>query len=458
MDKKKTIEQKVVKFILDKKLISRKDRILIALSGGPDSVFLLEILNKYKKRFDIRLGAFHLDHNLRGKASQGDKEFCEALAVKYRIPFFSSSKKVMLYAKKNKMSIEEAGRELRYKELIRTAKQKGYSKIATGHNLDDNAETMLLNFIKGTGLNGLSGIFEIRDNIIRPILPLSKKEILDYLHNNKLDYRIDSSNLKSDYQRNFLRNEIIPLIRQKLNPRFDNAVLKTSGIIRNISSFINEEVEKHLNDSTIYKNGRLIINCENLKTQNENLIGSFFQNALKKYFSIEPEQKNITDLKNLLGKQTGRKINLIEEITVVKERNSIIIFKEKPGESIDENIHLKIGDKKKIGNSVISISKVNRSQINYRNSPKKEYVDAEKINGSLLVRKWETGERFHPLGMKQSKKVSDFLNEQKIPSHTKKKQLVLTESGKIVWIIGIRIDNRYALTEKTSKVVELCLN
>ena len=317
---------------------------------------------------------------------------------------------------------------------------------------------MLLNFIKGTGLNGLSGISEKRDNIIRPILPLSKKEILDYLHSKKMDYRTDSSNLQSDYQRNFLRNEIIPLIRQKLNPRFDNAVLKTSGIIRNISSFINKEVEKYLKDNAIFKNGRLIINCKSLKMLNENLIGSFFQTALKKYFSIEPEQKNIADLKKLLDKQTGRKLNLIDEITAVKERNSIIILKEKPGESIDENIHLKIGDKKKIGNSVISIFRVNKLQINYRNSPKKEYVDAEKINGNLLVRKWKTGERFHPLGMKHSKKVSDFLNEQKIPSHTKKKQLVLTESGKIVWIIGIRIDNMYALTEKTSKVVELCLN
>lgn len=458
MYKQKTIEQKVIKFILGKNLINRNDKILIALSGGPDSVFLLDFLSKYKKRFSIRLGAFHLNHNLRGKESKLDEEFCRKLSIKCKIPFFRASKKVGLYAKRNKISTEEAGREIRYKELIKTAKQNGYTKIATAHNLDDNAETMLLNFIKGSGLNGLSGIPEKRDMIIRPILPISKKEILDYLHNKKMNYRIDSSNLQSDYQRNFLRNEVIPLIRQKLNPRFDNSVLKTSEIIRNISSYINEEVSRSLEENANFKNGRLSINCKNLKMMNENLVGSFFQTALKKYFDIEPEQKNIADIKKLLNNQTGKKLNLVDEITAVKERNSIIIFNEQADESIGKNIHLKIGDKKKIGNKWISILPVQKSKINFGRSPQKEYVDAEKINGNLLVREWKTGERFQPLGMKHSKKVSDFLNEQKIPSHTKKMQLVLTESGNIVWIIGIRIDNRYALTEKTSKVVELCLN
>ena len=458
MYRQKTIEQKVIRFILDKELIEKKDKILISFSGGPDSVFLLDVLNKYKRRFDVELGAFHLNHNLRGKDSDTDEDFCKRLALNYKIPFFRSSKNVGLFAKKNRLSLEEAGRDIRYKELMKVAKRNKFTKIATGHTLDDNAETMLLNFIKGSGLNGLSGITEKRDIIIRPVLTLSKDEILDYLHGKKMNYRIDNSNLQNDYQRNYLRNEIIPLIRKKLNPRFDDAVSRTSEIMKNISSFINDEVRKYLVDCSSFRNDSLIINCSKLKNLNKYLLGSFFQCALNEYFKVELEQKNIADLQKLLYKQTGRKLNLVNEIIAVKERDTIIIFNGKLNVSVEKNTQIKIGDKKKIGNNVISISKVNKTEIDYSNSPKKEYVDAEKIKGSLLLRIWKSGERFNPLGMKHSKKVSDFLNEQKVPSNNKKMQLVLTESGNIVWIIGIRIDNRYRLTEKTSKVLELCLS
>lgn len=458
MNNQKTIEQKVVKFIREKNLISSKDKILVALSGGPDSVFLLVFLNKYRKRFDIELGAFHLNHNLRGKESDEDNKFCKEVTLKDKIPFFQTSKNVKLYAKKGGLSLEEAGREIRYREMKKIAEQNGYTKIATGHTLDDNAETMLLNFIKGSGVNGLSGIVEKRDMIIRPILTLTKNEILDYLHKNKMNYRIDSSNLKNDYQRNYLRNEIIPMIRKQLNPQLDITVFKTSEIMKNVNVFINEEIDKNLKKSASFKDRTLAVNCEKLNELNEHLIGSFFHTAIKKYFNLELEQRNIVDLQRLLDKQTGRKLNLGKELTAVKERNSIIIFNKKLKDFTDKEIKLKIGDKRKIGDNVISISEVNDLRIKYSDSPDKEYVDAGKIKGSLLLRKWKEGERFHPLGMKQSKKVSDFLNEQKIPSHVKKSQLVLTESGSIVWIVGIRIDERYRINKNTARVLELCLS
>jgi len=181
----KSTEQKVIKFILNKKLIDEGDSILVALSGGADSVFLLEFLFKYKRRFNLDIAAFHLNHNLRGKEANIDEQFCKNLTAQKRIPFFSTSKNVKLFAKRKRMSIEEAGRELRYGELLKIAKTHNYKKIATAHNADDNAETVLLNLIKGTGFKGLSGIPERREKIIRPVLILSKKEILDYLHNKK---------------------------------------------------------------------------------------------------------------------------------------------------------------------------------------------------------------------------------------------------------------------------------
>jgi len=191
----------------------------------------------------MEIAAFHLNHNLRGKEANIDEQFCKNLTAQKRIPFFSSSKNVKLFAKRKRMSIEEAGRELRYGELLKIAKTHNYTKIATAHNADDNAETVLLNLIKGTGIKGLSGIPERREKIIRPILVLSKKEILKYLHNKKIKYRTDSSNIENEYQRNYLRNEIIPLIKNKLNPQFDSAVFRTSEIIRGYTSLIDEQIK-----------------------------------------------------------------------------------------------------------------------------------------------------------------------------------------------------------------------
>ncbi|MEO8399554.1 MAG: tRNA lysidine(34) synthetase TilS [Ignavibacteriaceae bacterium] len=210
----KKIEQKVLKFIDEKNLISKNDIVLVALSGGPDSVFLLYFLNKFKKRFQISIGVFHLNHKLRGKNSDDDLIFCKNLSDKMKIDFLSSAKNIKQFAKENKISIEEAGRKIRYEELHRIAEKNNYNKIATAHIADDNTETVLLNLIKGTGLKGISGIPIKRGNIIRPILILTKKEILEYLHYYEIDYRVDESNLSIDYERNFLRSEVIPLIKK----------------------------------------------------------------------------------------------------------------------------------------------------------------------------------------------------------------------------------------------------
>jgi len=458
MSKKlKTIEQKVIKFILDKNLIDQGDRLLIALSGGPDSVFLLEFLIKYKRRFNIELAVFHLNHNLRGNESAGDADFCRGLAAVNNIPFYYSSKNIRLCAKKNSLSIEEAGREMRYKELFKIASTKKFTKIVTAHNADDNTETVLLNLIKGTGLKGLCGIPFKREKIIRPLLSLSKRDILSYNQQMKFAFRTDSSNFENNFQRNYLRNEIIPLIKNKINPQFDSAVLKTSEIIKNYSSFLDEHINSKLNDVTSIKNGKLNIDLKKKDIIDSRLFGDFIRAAVRNCFDEELENINIVDLEKLKTKQSGRRIELSKGFIAVKERDSIIIYKDDLKKNIRRSAKLKIGEKIKIGNKTILVNHTNGTKISLTKSGKKEYIDADKIESVFLIRKWKEGDRFYPLGMINSKKVSDFLNEQKIESHKKSEQLVLTSAGNIVWIVGIRIDERYKISDKTKKYLELCL-
>ncbi len=454
----KSTEQKVVKFILKKKLIDNGDSILVALSGGADSVFLLEFLLKYKRRFNMEIAAFHLNHNLRGKEANIDEQFCKNLTAQKRIPFFSSSKNVKLFAKRKRMSIEEAGRELRYGELLKIAKTHNYTKIATAHNADDNAETVLLNLIKGTGIKGLSGIPERREKIIRPILVLSKKEILDYLHNKKIKYRTDSSNIENDYQRNYLRNEIIPLIKNKLNPQFDSAVFRTSEIIRGYTSLIDEQIKIAVKNTVTYKQQKLIINLIQLEETDVRLYGDVLRKTVRKYFNEELESKNISELLKLIKAQTGREINFPNGIVAVKERDSIIIYLKKREVKNIKQVEIKIGEEKQFEGKSVSISAFNRNKLSFYNTINKEYISADNIKSSFILRRWKDGDRFYPLGMKNSKKLSDFLTEQKIRSSEKKEQLVLTNSGMIVWVVGIRIDERYKISADTKKVLELCLN
>jgi tRNA(Ile)-lysidine synthase len=454
----KSTEQTVVKFILNKKLIDAGDTILVALSGGADSVFLLEFLLKYKKRFNIDIAAFHLNHNLRGKEATIDEQFCKNLTAQKIIPFFSTSKNVKLFAKRNRMSLEEAGRELRYAELLKIAKTNNYTKIATAHNADDNAETVLLNLIKGTGIKGLSGIPVKRAKIIRPILVLSKKEILGYLHNKKIDYRIDSSNIENNYQRNYLRNEIIPLIKDKLNPQFDSAVLRTSEIIRGYTSLIDEQIKNAVKKTVTYKQQKLIINLKHLEKTDVRLYGDVLRKSVKKYFNEELERNNISDLLKLIKAQTGSEIKFSNKIVAVKERDSIIIYFKKREKNDVKQVEIKIGEEIQFEGKSVSISVFNSNKLSFYNRFNKEYIAEDNIKSSFILRRWKDGDRFYPLGMKNSKKLSDFLTEQKVRSLEKKGQLVLTNAGKIVWVVGIRIDERYKISAKTKKVLELCLN
>ncbi|MGB5849744.1 MAG: tRNA lysidine(34) synthetase TilS [Ignavibacteriaceae bacterium] len=454
----KSTEQKVVKFILNKKLIDTGDRILVALSGGADSVFLLEFLLKYKKRFKIDIAAFHLNHKLRGKEAAIDEKFCKNLTAQKEIPFYSTSKNVKLFAKRNRMSVEEAGRELRYGELLKIAKTNNYTKIATAHNADDNTETVLLNLIKGTGINGLSGIPEIREKIIRPILVLSKKEILDYLHNKKINYRTDSSNVENNYPRNYLRNEIIPLIKDKLNPQFDRAVFRTSQIIRGYTSLIDAQINNAVKKAVTYKQQKLIINLKHLKETDVRLYGDVLRKSVKKYFNEELESNNISDLLKLIKAQTGSEIKFSNKIVAVKERDSIIIYLKKREMKNVKQVEINIGEEKQLEGKLVSISVFYNKKLSFYNTFNKEYISEDNIKSSFILRRWKEGDRFYPLGMKNSKKLSDFLTEQKVRSLEKKGQLVLTNAGKIVWVVGIRIDERYKISAKTKKVLELCLN
>ena len=453
----KKIEQKVLKFISDKNLLEENDKVLVGLSGGPDSVFLLHFLKKYSKKLKITVGAVHINHMLRGKEADKDEKFCKKLSEKLSVSFFSVKKNIKSVALEEKISIEEAGRKIRYKEFDEISVKEGYIKIATAHNADENAETVLLNLIKGAGLRGLSGIPPSRSKIIRPILILTKQEILKYLEHHKIKYRTDLTNLTDDAERNFLRNRVIPLIKKKLNPSLSNTLLKSSEVFRNIDNLVKKKIDEASDMLVTEKEDYISLSLKEFSKIETEYRSEFLRFIFNEKFGIQISFDDCSTILSLLKKQTGKSVQVTDRIIVLKERTDLIIRKEKIKKDFETST-LSIDESIKINNKELSIKEVRTNKKKFSFDKNLEFISGDSITPNFIIRRWESGDRFYPLGMKGSKKVSDFLNEQKIQSFKKREQMVLLNQDRIVWVLGLRLDERFKVTPETKKVYQLCLS
>ena len=453
----KTIEQKALIFIDENHLLDKGDKVLVALSGGADSIFLFSFLQKFKRRFGIELTAFHLNHLLRGKTAKDDEKFCVEFCANHKIELIRVSKDVKLYSKKMKVSFEEAGREIRYSELNKAAEKFRCNKIATAHNASDNVETLLLNFFKGTGIKGMSGIPIRRENIIRPILCLSAEEIRKYLKQIKIPFRVDESNLDSDFERNFLRNEIIPKLKQRLNPRIEEKIINTSKIVYEINSYIEKQIETLTHKYVRIDEDKLLIETSQISKLDKSFLSIFLKFVIEKHFKIDVNSENIFSLVELLKSQTGKEVHLKENIIATRERNTLVVKREKFGSNAKSHFKIKVGQRLKLNGNTISINKVSRKLIKFNNDKSIEFISGDGLRNVFELRKWKTGDKFHPIGMNGTKKISDFLSDVKASSIGKKDHFVLTNGNKIVWVIGLRIDDRFKVTNATKKILKLTL-
>lgn len=448
----KYIEQKVLKFISNHSLISQGDKILVALSGGPDSVFLLYLLKKFSNKFKIELAAFHLNHSLRRSADK-EQKFCEKLCNELSIPFYAHKIDVKAFAKQNKISVEEAGRIIRYEFLKNIADKIYFKKIATAHNADDNAETVLLNISKGTGVKGISGIPVKRDNIIRPILYLRKSEIISYLKKKKITYVIDESNLSEEYERNFIRLKIIPQIEQKLNPGFVNSVLSTSINLQGFIKYFEKTISQIQQKYSELVNDEVRINFSLFEREDVFIQTEIIRKILSEIFNLQPVQKDVEKILSLKSKQVGTTETLRKNVKAIRERNHISIFYDKS--YTEKIIEIKAGETKKFNSQSLSISKVDFSDVKLTSEKNIEYVDGDLTGENFIIRKWKEGDKFKPIGMSGTKKISDYLNDIKTEAKLKKNQFVLISRNKIVWVIGKRLDDRFKVTPNSKIIYKL---
>jgi len=453
------VVQKALQFIREQELLKNGDSVVVGLSGGPDSTFLLQLLLIIQNIFDIKIYAAHLNHKLRGKEADADEEFVKEFCKKNKIEYLIDKKDIRKIAQEKKQSIEETARIERYKLFNEALQKFKANKIATGHTLNDNAETMIFNFIRGSGVSGLRGIPVKRDNIIRPLLGLTKEEILDFLKKENVPFRVDSTNLEEDYTRNFIRNKIIPLLSE-INPSLYETLSITSDLLRLLEKYIQVEEAKFEKLFVTKKADKFLkIKIEDNIDYKNYLMLDLIRKRINSVFNIQVGYEKTKEIVNLIKQDKGTTIQINEKTIALKERNSILILVEPEFEEINFSVTYDSKLQKYYGSYFeFKISSASVKEAKLSDNPLVEFFDADKVKHKLILRNWKPGDKFVPLGMKYSKKVSDILTDAKVPFVFKKQILVLCDGPEIIWLVGIRLSEKYKVTNETKKVIKARIN
>lgn len=403
--------------------------VLVAVSGGLDSVVLTDLL--FRCGIPIRLA--HCNFQLRGAESQADSIFVKALAERLNVPYFETTFDTEAYKKQSKGSIQMVARELRYDWFQSILKESKISYLATAHHLDDSMETFLINLGRGTGLQGLSGIPALNDYIVRPLQSFSRKDILEYAQNEKLEWHEDTSNKSDKYIRNYIRIHVIPELK-KVFPNFEKVFSKTTRHLSQAQQVLQQHLTQTRDSLFEHEGAKILIPIDRLEALNP------LQYYIRELFSPFGFTQ-FGDIEALVHAQSGKQI-LSPTHRLEKDRSRLILqaIQEKTNvyEVSENQRELQIPDLK------ISIREAIFDKDNFSKSVL--YLDKSKLKFPLVFRKWKLGDRFFPSGMKgQSKKLSKYFKDEKYALADKESQWLLCNGDDIVWVVGRRPDERYRM-------------
>ncbi len=460
-------------FIEQEQLFSPKDRLLLAVSGGIDSVVLCELCHQAGYDFVIA----HCNFQLRGEESDADEVFVKSIGKKYDKPVLVKRFDTSAYAAQHKVSIQVAARELRYEWFDRETSggnREGVdthltvhthasrltphdsrlpshdsrlpSHVVTAHHLNDNIETMLMNFFKGTGIVGIRGMLTKHGKIVRPLLFVRKEALQQFATDNQLSWREDSSNQSDKYARNYFRNQLIPLVKN-VYPEAENNLANNLQRFKEIELLYQQSVGEHKKKLLEYKGNEVHIPV--LKLKKTQPLKTIVYEIIKDYhFGTE----QLTGVIALLESETGKYVQSSTH-RIIRNRNWLIISANAP----TETSHIVIDGPGKVELGIGNLELVLRPNLpaSISNSPYTAFLDAANIQFPLLVRKWKTGDYFYPLGMPKKKKLGRFFIDLKLSKTAKEKIWVLEMDKKILWVIGYRIDDRFKLTASTQQVLQI---
>jgi tRNA(Ile)-lysidine synthase len=439
-------------------LIEERSKIIAAVSGGVDSIVLLDLLAKEKEAFGLTLIVAHFNHQLRGEDSDRDEHHVAQRARHYGFELYVERAPTAEYAKHNKLGIQEAARNLRYDFFEKLLISSGYDRIATAHNADDNAETVLLNLFRGAGVQGLSGIPVYREDrkIIRPLLFAERRDIESYAKEEGLTFRTDATNEKDYYTRNFIRHHIFPPVKEQVNPNVVPTLHRTAELFRELEAFLTYTARQNFEMMIAKKTDEeLHISIPRLRS-NPMLIQQYIIMLAAETFAHRSlDYGQVNAILELTEGLTGSWVSISREYVVFRDRENLVLRKTEP--ITEFRIVVQPNHRYEFNRFKFSSEVLDEKSVNVHGGGEAEYVDADRItSGELILRTWTNGDAFVPLGMKAKKKISDFFVDAKIPLYEKHLFPILeTREGEVVWVCGQRIDDRFKITDQTRRVLRL---
>lgn len=451
------------------------NRVLVAVSGGPDSVALLAVLRKLSPVYGLHLEVAHLEHGLRGAASEHDAEFVAQLADRWQMTFHMRRVNVDVHARKNGLSLEEAGRVLRYDFFQALAREKRLDKIALGHHMDDNAELVLMNMLRGSGPLGLAGIPAVRGKrIVRPLMRVNKVQIQAFLAAQGIPWVADQTNLVQRHLRNRVRQRLLPLMKSAFNPAVVETLNRTAGIARDENSWIETQVEAIFADCRVADpQHRLALSAGKMCRQHVAVQRRLVRLAVRR---VKNDLRRLTFrhveavLQLAQAKRSGAALCLPGGVRVERHGRRLVFLQRAGGRqqaaspqspSFCHRIEapgrfwiaeLGIG---------ICLTPVGREEVpdGYRAGQRVAFFDMDKAGFPLTLRNVISGDRFVPLGMRGTKKVRRFFIDRKVPAHLRERVPLLLDGGRVIWVVGWRLDERFRLDAGSRNIcrVELLL-
>ena len=439
-----TIIKTVESIIIEHELIKSGDRVLVALSGGADSVCLLVILNELKSKLNFAVSAMHINHGLREEA-MNDAGYSQELCKRLGVPYYYAKIDVAAYSKERHLSTEEAGRILRYREFDRIIEKDGYNLLATAHHANDLAETMLLFLSRGTGVKGLTPISYKAGNIIRPLLSVTKEEIVEFLKAEGIDYCVDKTNADTDYTRNYIRHEIIPRLTD-INERAVEHMAKTADIVAEAYEVLDEVVDRY-EETYIREDGDSYIICNEAALLKPYIYKALIHRAIVKAAHAEKDiaAVHISGVASLMDKQVGRVMDLPYSLRARREYDGVSV---RPCDDAFGGC-----EKSEITYRTRTFMREEGMQI-----PEKEYTkwfDYDIIKDTFNVRPVADDDEMTVLKSGGTKKLKDLFKNLKVPMDKRKEYMCVANGNHVYWVIGLRMGEDAKITDKTREILEI---